>query len=169
MDKRIPYIPDINKNRNIQSVLHIMAEFLEIEPIKNEILSKKGSLLRHQIQGARMSILSNRSLKVHKPGTGKTCLQNAIIMFLMDRVKTYKHFSVYTLQSLLSSVKDQFLCKCTDGFYFDRNKKTGELEIGKTFKTKISIKTHNDLFSRMFRDKSKKHGKTVLEIQEEFQ
>lgn len=169
MDKLIPYFPDISENTNIQKTLHIMEEFLSVESRKEkEIIREKGDLLRHQIQGARISMLTNRILNVHKPGTGKTCLQNSIIMLLMDNARIYKKFHIYTLKSLTQETKKQFLCKCTDGFYFETDKKTGENVIGKNFKTKIEIAKHIDLFHKILFDKTHNIGKTVAQLDNEF-
>lgn len=169
MDKLIPYFPDITENTNIQKTLHIMEEFLSVESKKEkEIIREKGDLLRHQIQGARISMLTNRILNVHKPGSGKTCLQNAIIMLLMDNARIYKKFHIYTLKSLTQETKKQFLCKCTDGFYFETDKKTGESVIGKNFKTKIEIAKHIDLFHKILLDKTHNIGKTVAQLDKEF-
>lgn len=162
MDKLIPYFVNLKSNTNIQEVLHSMVEFREVESILGrETLKAKGDFFRHQIYNARLAFLTNRHLKIHKPGTGKSCLQMSISLELMKETDLYTEFLVVTASALTESIKNQFVCKCTNGKFLEIDEKTGELVISKEFKQKFKIETHHDLHKSI-------KGKTEEELKKMF-
>lgn len=168
MDRLIPYFFDITKRKDSQELLHVMMEFYEVEAITSkEVLTKLGDYFKHQIFSARMAVLRNRVFEIHKQGTGKTCLQMAILLQLLSMTSQYKKVIAATNKSLTESNKFEFVCKCTNGIFLERNEITGEMEINKKFKKLIDIKTHNQLYHMILEDETKK-GKTAAQLNEDF-
>jgi hypothetical protein len=168
MHRFIPYIPDITADPDSQKILHVLAEFNEVEPSFEKDRVEIGTFLNHQIYGARLAMITNRLLDIHQPGTGKTCLEMAISLELLNSTNLYKQFIVATTKALVTSTRFQFLCKCTDRLFLETSRTTGELEPSKLFKTRFLLKTHNDLHKMFLNDKDNKIGKTVAQLRQDF-
>lgn len=168
--KLIPYVPDIKRD-DIQILLHKMQEYLEKESgSTREILSKKGEYFNTQHYNARLFVFVDFRFIFALPGTGKSCLQIASVLEVLKQSSIYDRAIIATTTSLVETMVNQTLCKCTDGSFLSR-KDGNELLPNEKFKKIFSIISHGELIkktNKKVQASDRFIGKTVKELNETF-
>lgn len=173
LEKFIPFFPDVEAN-DIQLILHSMMEFFGEESTgEREILNRLGEYYHHQNYSARMFFLNDKQFVIAVPGTGKSCLQYASALRILDSTSLYKRCIISTTKSLTGTMEYQGLCKCTDGSYLEKKgtSQTASSEgPSKEFKEKFPIITHHELYLMAMKKNGNIYtGKNKEELNETFE
>jgi len=152
IDNFIPYYPDLSGTDN-QQVIYNLEEFRSLEAdFELENLSGPGTYYKHQIVVARLMNNLDRLFLIHKPGSGKTCTMVGWDELLKENSAVIDQVFYITSNALVTSVKMQILCKCTNGQYITPNILRSSTEQALATNISLSIKkwytvwTYNELF-----------------------
>ena len=151
----LPIYPNFHTDGNIQNIITMKREFAELEARIKEPTPKKGSYYIHQKFFARMVRATDRIFNIQQTGTGKSCaFIGAAEMLMMEG--GYKHtFILEKGKATIYEMKQQIICKCTDGSY--ETEKIKQASTSKSRKNLISreigefytIETYHNFASRV--------------------
>lgn len=172
LEKFIPFFPDVETN-DIQLILHSMMEFFGEESTGTvETLNKLGEYYHHQKYNAQMFYINDRQFVIAVPGTGKSCLQIAAALKIMNSTSLYHRCIIATPKALIGVMEYQAVCKCTDGIFLSKKGTHDSIsaeEPSKEFKEKFPIVTHHDLYLMAMKKNGNIYtGKNKDELNKEF-
>jgi len=100
-------------------------EFRELTPEATEKIPKRGEGFKHQKFAVRYITWYDKLLLVHDPGTGKSCImvhsaelfKNEYFKSPNDPTKIKRAILLVSGPTLVTNIKNEIVCKCTDNIY----------------------------------------------------
>lgn len=167
LDEFIPVYPDLTKNDS-QKVIFSLAEYKELQYYSSrEDRLKKGEFFMHQISGSRFMRYQDRVFILDSPGTGKTCKLTLANELIKTNTNYYKRFIFVCMSGLMSSLKAQIICKCTNEKYINDvgsgSSKKRDINLSKKipFSTSYTTLSYDNFFKNI-------KSKTVDQLNEEY-
>lgn len=160
LESFIPIYPDFTKNDS-QLLLSCLHEFNELRyNSSEEDKLKRGEYFKHQITASRYVRFQDRVFILDAPGSGKSCKMTLINELIKSKTNYYKNYYFIVMNTLVSSIKNQIINKCTVNKYIDdsKYKKSDVLSSNKIpLSSSYTIMTYGELIKEI-------KGKTREEI-----
>jgi len=167
IDSFIPYLPNLNGTDG-QRIIYNLEEFRSLEASEDpEKLNGPGTYYKHQILVQRLMNDLDKLFIIHEPGSGKTCTVIGYTELLKKDSNVIDGIIYITSPRLIQSVKNQILCKCTNGTYINNkilnaaNSKSLTTNITNSIKKWYDIKSYGDFAKEI-------QGKTSIQLRKDF-